>query len=549
MRGVDPKLVQTAGRWVSESSFRTYIDTAGSLHVRTQIEFNRLLTASHWCKEHISDYFVGLACINGQGKPCRLSRAHEQARPAQTREQVPGATTARVSFAIPEAQMAGGATRGLIQPASARQSADSANMAGPPTAAAAAKAVVRPKARAEASFFRLAGQANPFSIRCCRRWTKPVLSSGGVLFGLLMLAVCSGSQGPLFHVARVFGAIADVSEASSAVTIHALNFTNQVAQSAGSWVAVATTNGLTAGANLWKGVDLGEISATRCGGSIVVTSPAVLRHWLDSPMAISHFPCLTEVLKQRLFVAVASITQELPYTQALSDELNMTGSFMSLRVGAQRLDESCVLAWFEATSLVFGRRWANPLWDQLGCPLSTERDQVLRALRLLLLDLPPSPQAPVVAMADLEMLPVALQTLETPPAAWQMILMQMYSLFDDSLRGGGFIETGGAFLGAALDGSSFTWVTLYLGLGFMVWVTSDWIHRFCGNRRARLMPMILDSAANEQEVGVAHPEVVALTPRSVTTICSRPLSESSFQVVDDSLCEVDEDIRFAEGGR
>lgn len=43
--GKDAKQVQSAGRWLSETSVRTYVDTAGSLHACTQIKLNNLMEA------------------------------------------------------------------------------------------------------------------------------------------------------------------------------------------------------------------------------------------------------------------------------------------------------------------------------------------------------------------------------------------------------------------------------------------------------------------------------------------------------------------------
>lgn len=138
----------------------------------------------------------------------------------------------------------------------------------------------RARARAAGSSFLRGGLFSPFSPRT---WLRMLPGVGRGLMGLTMLTtilLLAGQHGPLFHVARVFGATADVGEATSAVTVHALNLTNQVATAATTLVAVATTNGLSAGANLWKGVDLGSIHARRCGGSVIVTSPLILQRWL-----------------------------------------------------------------------------------------------------------------------------------------------------------------------------------------------------------------------------------------------------------------------------
>ena len=105
MRGADPKVVQSAGRWLSETSFKTYIDTAGSLHVRTQISFNNLLKAANWCKQHIEDYFVGLSCLDGEAQPGRFGRSHAPTGPPPSRKSLPFAPTSGASQHAPEAKV------------------------------------------------------------------------------------------------------------------------------------------------------------------------------------------------------------------------------------------------------------------------------------------------------------------------------------------------------------------------------------------------------------------------------------------------------------
>ena len=56
MQNCDPKRVQRQGRWISESSFNTYIDVMGSLHAQAQIASSDLASSALWCQEHIWAY-------------------------------------------------------------------------------------------------------------------------------------------------------------------------------------------------------------------------------------------------------------------------------------------------------------------------------------------------------------------------------------------------------------------------------------------------------------------------------------------------------------
>ena len=69
--GIDPKRVQTAGRWASESSFKCYIDVASSLHTATQVKLAGFQQAAKWCEDHWSDFFHFSSAVNGGQEEAR----------------------------------------------------------------------------------------------------------------------------------------------------------------------------------------------------------------------------------------------------------------------------------------------------------------------------------------------------------------------------------------------------------------------------------------------------------------------------------------------
>lgn len=110
LRGDDPAQVQTAGRWRSDTSFRTYVDVAGSLHTKAQVEAHGLLIASQWCQDHIEDYFPSL---RGAHAPSSKSRqlggakgGYASPRSSEAREPLLAATGARRPEQVPEASVA-----------------------------------------------------------------------------------------------------------------------------------------------------------------------------------------------------------------------------------------------------------------------------------------------------------------------------------------------------------------------------------------------------------------------------------------------------------
>ena len=100
MAGDEAKQVQADGRWASESSFRTYVDVVGSLHVKSQVALVNLSGAARWCEDHIDDYFTNLTrAVNDQkesGRQCGDAKAGPEAQ----RKPIPCSTSSRSLYAL-----------------------------------------------------------------------------------------------------------------------------------------------------------------------------------------------------------------------------------------------------------------------------------------------------------------------------------------------------------------------------------------------------------------------------------------------------------------
>ena len=80
LMGVDRKEIQARGRWLSESSFNTYIDIAGASHIAASVGTQKLASTATWLNHHIWSYF-GLSSpddgqasnsLSGPGRSARL---------------------------------------------------------------------------------------------------------------------------------------------------------------------------------------------------------------------------------------------------------------------------------------------------------------------------------------------------------------------------------------------------------------------------------------------------------------------------------------------
>ena len=102
MQNCDPKRVQRQGRWISESSFNTYIDVMGSLHAQAQIAAGDLARSALWCQEHIWAY-IREDTLNAKQKSTGLSGTN--ARFPLKGEQRSFGTSSRRTIAAPTTPM------------------------------------------------------------------------------------------------------------------------------------------------------------------------------------------------------------------------------------------------------------------------------------------------------------------------------------------------------------------------------------------------------------------------------------------------------------
>lgn len=71
------KEVQARGRWLSESSFNTYIDVAGASHIAAQVSGQRLERTAPWIQSHIWSYFGLQQAVNVSTQPDLISRTSD----------------------------------------------------------------------------------------------------------------------------------------------------------------------------------------------------------------------------------------------------------------------------------------------------------------------------------------------------------------------------------------------------------------------------------------------------------------------------------------
>lgn len=105
VRGLPVSVVQSRGRWLSETSFRCYVDVIGSLDTKARVDAKGLWAEALWCTEHAELYFSAVLSIHA--KEAQLPRAHVIAsRPQTERKPVPDSSTTLRVDPMGEAQVA-----------------------------------------------------------------------------------------------------------------------------------------------------------------------------------------------------------------------------------------------------------------------------------------------------------------------------------------------------------------------------------------------------------------------------------------------------------
>jgi len=183
-----------------------------------------------------------------------------------------------------------------------------------PAAPAAPVPKASTRARAGAAYWpkRPKGQ---FLTRLGRWFRFGWLRKGTSLLTLLLAVALSGRRGPVMQFARIIGAAADLSESTADVAVSASGASQRM-----------PANGLTTGANLWKGVSLHDLHAHRCNGQLLVDGPDSLASWLNSSQAATLVPCLDAHLRRQLQAASESINVAISMTQTATDELDIGAS-------------------------------------------------------------------------------------------------------------------------------------------------------------------------------------------------------------------------------
>eukprot|EP00434_Breviolum_minutum_P026310 symbB.v1.2.023253.t2/scaffold2112.1/size106475/3 len=368
--GSTRKEVQARGRWLSESSFNTYIDIAGASHIAAQVSGQKLEQTARWIQHRIWRYFDLPESVDVSSQPGRLSGASDG--PSSKVGQEPDSRAPGPPVCSSEASLAPAKVERAVW--QARESSGGSSSSG----------------------YNLTANGKGKGRGILRR------RGGSAEFDLPSVVGFGSGFGDAAVVLWLLGIAADLGEATSVAAGQAVNVTGAIAHAATDVITSATSNGLNSAENIWRGIDISQLVAHRCAGIMTMDDEHVLANWLNSSASSVLVPCMNEELKSQMLAAAASVSLSLTSLQTSSEILELTTSFNLTKVWAQLLPSGRLQLHYDQVMLQYDVCWANPLWTHWEIELGSEQEQILRLLRRAILDLPASSTVAGSATLELE---------------------------------------------------------------------------------------------------------------------------------------------------
>ncbi len=147
VRGVPHSTVQSRGRWLSESSFRCYIDVVGSLGTQARVASKGLWPEAVWCQQHIDQYFAPVLIY--EKKKAYFSRPNVAPRFAEEGESVFASSSSRRAHILGKTTVARSRTGQALD--ANKQHQDSCTSRGPSSSSDSGKGISKGKGRGRLS--------------------------------------------------------------------------------------------------------------------------------------------------------------------------------------------------------------------------------------------------------------------------------------------------------------------------------------------------------------------------------------------------------------
>ena len=152
------------------------------------------------------------------------------------------------------------------------------------------------------------------------------------ILGVAATALLAGHSGPIAQVSRILASTAVLAEAGSSAAGAVIFAGANVTEVVSTAFAGAAVNSMSVANEIWRGIDLFNISMTMREGSLHTHDPVYVMKWLNTSAGKNVIPIPDKL--RGLFLDVAgSVCISLPLLSRSDSELHLEGRFYTLGQG------------------------------------------------------------------------------------------------------------------------------------------------------------------------------------------------------------------------
>ncbi|CAK0903818.1 unnamed protein product, partial [Prorocentrum cordatum] len=350
-RGVPFQDIKEAGRWLTESSLRIYVDVVTASRVLAQAEQRGIAPLIREAAEKLPHYFP--EGIFGEGEGLQHAASGLAQGPAPR------------APAQPPAPALGALVDGLLagpqQPGDAAAGAGAAEAEAPAPAAPGVAAlrppqplVAQPLAAGAAAGQRRARWSSGSLLRAAwliARWCGRSTTRGVTWAAVAaMLIGWSYMAGPLAHLGTMMGVVA------SGVS----DFAVTSSRSSASLLQEA-----------WRGVDITNLHVRQRHAERLADDPEILQAWIEREF-------LTDEPRppgaEQVTTAISEASVNIPHMSERWQMMIWPSQYRELHMTLDLLPSGFYGVHLVERIVNFKVQWSNPVWSSLDCDISSERD-------------------------------------------------------------------------------------------------------------------------------------------------------------------------------
>ncbi|CAK0821636.1 unnamed protein product, partial [Prorocentrum cordatum] len=423
-RGVPFQDIKEAGRWLTESSLRIYVDVVTASRVLAQAEQRGIAPLIREAAEKLPNYFP--EGIFGEGEGIQHAASGLAQGPGRRLGASCGGMASpapRAAPAQPPAPALGALVDGLLagpqQPGDAAAGAGAAEAEAPAPAAPGVAALrppqplaAQPLATGAAAGQRRARWSSWSLLRAAwliARWCGRSTSRGVTWAAVAAMMIgWRYVAGPLAHLGTMMGVVASVSVSAGKVVDSSLGAVITAAQGVSDFAVTSSRSLASLLQEAWRGVDITDLHVRQRHAERLADDPEILQAWIQREFLTGE-PRPPGAEQVATAISEASVT--IPHMAERWQMLIWPGQYRELHMTLDLLPSGFYGVHMVERTVNFTVQWSNPVWSSLDCDISSERDTVVAHINSTLAGLP-LPEIRYMSMSDREIQVARL------PGAW-----------------------------------------------------------------------------------------------------------------------------------